>query len=96
MQQTGTGLTFKGIKDLGVKVGFDLDFSLTDKAAKSFLCVGSEDNRVQIPGLRDYPARPPPRSNRRLRRVGPRNTALDDLRKVRWRCERRRSNTRRT
>lgn len=47
---TGTGLTFSGMTDMGMKVGFDLQFALTDKTAKIFLCVGSEDNRVEVTG----------------------------------------------
>lgn len=47
---TGTGLTFSGMTDMGFKVGFDLQFTLADKSAKIFLCVGSEDNRVDVTG----------------------------------------------
>jgi len=49
-QPTGNWLTFNGMKDLGIEKGFDLDFSNTDKEATTFLCIGSEKNRVKITG----------------------------------------------
>lgn len=46
----GSGLTFNGMTDQGVNSGFDLKFALADRAASLFLCVGEEENRVEVTG----------------------------------------------
>lgn len=46
----GTGLSFTRMTDLGIAHGFDLQYSLVDKSAKLYLCVGQEDNRVLVTG----------------------------------------------
>jgi hypothetical protein len=46
----GTGLTFTAMTPLKSLGGFDLKYSLTDKAATAYLCVGKEDNRVKVTG----------------------------------------------
>ncbi|HEY7235158.1 MAG TPA: hypothetical protein VH539_13485 [Gemmatimonadaceae bacterium] len=47
---TSTGLTFKGMTHLGISRGYDLQYSVADRTAKLYLCVGDEDNRVLISG----------------------------------------------
>jgi hypothetical protein len=51
-QPTGNGLVFNGMTDLGIDFGFNLEFWNKDKAATTFLCIGSEDNRVEITGTK--------------------------------------------
>src|SRR5262245_56778874 len=46
----GTGLHFAGMSDYGIKHGFDLQYTSNDPSAKVFLCVGTEENRVEITG----------------------------------------------
>lgn len=49
-QPMGKGLTFTGMTHKKSNGGFDLQFTSADKAAKIFLCVGTEENRVDVTG----------------------------------------------
>ena len=42
------GLQFSGMTDLGINRGFDLQYHVGDKAATTYLCVGSDTNRVLV------------------------------------------------
>lgn len=44
------GLTFSGMKHLGMNSGFDLQYHSADAMTITWLCVGSDDNRVKITG----------------------------------------------
>ncbi|MBZ5562872.1 MAG: hypothetical protein LAP13_10660 [Acidobacteriia bacterium] len=46
----GTGLSFSGMKDLGIGFGFDLQYGLVDRSLELYLCVGKEDIRVLVTG----------------------------------------------
>ena len=46
----GQGLSFSGMTHLGISKGLDLQFSLLDKTAQAYLCVGREDNRILVTG----------------------------------------------
>jgi hypothetical protein len=46
--QTDGGLIFKGMSDLGILKGFNLDYHVRDATLDLFLCVGKTDNRVKI------------------------------------------------
>jgi flavin-binding protein dodecin len=50
MGSPGIGLQFNGMSHLGINGGFNLQYSIADKAASVYLCVGEEDNRVLITG----------------------------------------------
>ena len=47
---SSAGLSFTGMNYLGTGGGFNLDFTVFDKIAKLYLCVGSNDNRVLVTG----------------------------------------------
>lgn len=44
------GLSFSGMKDLGINSGFDLQYHTKDPVATTWLYVGSDDNRLKITG----------------------------------------------
>ncbi len=46
----GKGLTFGGMTYQEKRGGCDLTYSIADKAAQLYLCIGSEDNRVLVSG----------------------------------------------
>lgn len=46
----GSSVRFSAMTSLGIGRGFDLTYALTDASQTAFLCVGDEDNTVQITG----------------------------------------------
>lgn len=46
----GTGLTFTGMTHMGLGIGYDLQYNVTDNALTVYLCVGTENNRVLVTG----------------------------------------------
>ena len=46
----GSGLRFSAMTPLGIGRGFDLTYGLSDASQMAYLCVGDEDNLVQITG----------------------------------------------
>lgn len=48
--QSSAGISLKGMSDLGVGYGFDIQYSLADKSKTLYLCVGEDDNRVVVTG----------------------------------------------
>jgi len=49
-KSAGSALTFTGMTHMGLRVGYDLQFSVKDSSLKVYLCVGLDDNRVLVTG----------------------------------------------